>query len=405
MSPGQETFDAPLFLSLLMGSPSSHTSFGVTMSLDSIIDIILSIPPKAPNPPKFSLNHPISNDIYIDEHLAVATPSGWKFRAGQVYEAHKPAWLAISKGNPKVADQLENGWCPPQRCTLAPTWFRSNSLVVEEQEAWDAEVQNLWAMEAIQQVDWDWVQQWGLPRVILPVFLVKEPTKYRPIMDARYSNLSLLAEWFSCPNILDFCATLSHKQYWFKADQKAGWQHIHIHPLHSRFFCFMWNNKIFTYTTPAFGDTTAPYIFTYMGASFKRALTARNINFILYIDDLLVAAEDNYSDSCVLRSTVISLAISLGVTFATPKCPLPAYKGEALGFLVDTETGTLSFSNKRTSKLNELLQSLMDQAVNNQPTPIKQVARLVGLVISCQVLHPQTMWFVAPLIHLFGCGW
>jgi len=274
-----------------------------------------------------------------------------------------------------------------------------------EQLAWDTEVQNLWAMQAIQQVDWRWIKQWGLPRVILPVFLVEEPTKYRPIMDARFSNTALLAEWFSCPNILDFCQSLSHKQFWFKADQKAGWQHIHIHPTHSRFFCFLWNKKIFTYTTPAFGDATAPYIFTYMGATFKHALTARHINHILYIDDLLVAAENDYIDSCVLRSEVISLAISLGVTFAVPKCPMPAYKGEALGFQVDTLEGTLSMSSKRAHKINTLLQLFLDQAILHQPTPIKQIARLVGLVISCQVLHPQTMWFVAPLIHLFGSEW
>jgi len=235
--------------------------------------------------------------------------------------------------------------------------------------------------------------------------MVKEPSKYRPIMDARYSNLSLLAEWFACPNILDFCATLSHKQYWFKADQKAGWQHIHIHPLHSRFFCFVWKERIFAYTTPAFGDTTAPYIFTYMGATFKRALKSRNIHFVLYIDDLLVAAKDSYEDSCLLRASIIKLAVSLGVTFATPKCPLPAFKGEALGFEVDTEQGVLGISKRRKAKVNALLQSLLDDAVSVKATPIKQVARLVGLVISCQALHPQTMWFVAPLIHLFGHSW
>jgi len=234
---------------------------------------------------------------------------------------------------------------------------------------------------------------------------VEEPTKFRPIMDARFSNTALLAEWFACPNILDFCQALSHKQFWFKADQKAGWQHIHIHPAHSRFFCFLWNKKIFTYTTPAFGDATAPYIFTYMGATFKRALTARHINHILYIDDLLVATRYDYDDSCVLRSDVIKIAMSLGVTFATPKCPMPAYKGEALGFQVDTMEGTLSMSSKRERNINILLQSLLEHAVHDQTSPIKHVARLVGLVISCQVLHPQTMWFVAPLIHLFGSEW
>jgi len=135
----------------------------------------------------------------------VATKSGWKFKAGQVHEHHADIWVGISKGNDKVKDQLNNGWCPKQFCNLAPTWFQSNQLSDQEQEAWDAEVCSLWAMKAIEPIDWNWVSRWGLPRVILPVFMVDEVTKFRPIMDARYSNLSLQAEWFSCPKILNFC--------------------------------------------------------------------------------------------------------------------------------------------------------------------------------------------------------
>jgi len=392
------------FLSLLLGNASLHSKYGKTMCDQDILKVFASFPEVAPPAPTFSIQHPIDRDIYIHESLAVPTSSGWKFKAGQVYEAHKDTWLAISESE-RVRSVLTSGWCPTQNCDLAPVWFKSNELQPEEQVAWDKEVQDLWAMKAICPIDWHWISKWGPPRIILPVFLVKEPTKYRPIMDARYSNVALKADWFPCPSILDFCQTLTKDRFWFKCDQKSGWQHINLHPSHSRFFCFQWRRLVFAYTTPAFGDTTAPFIFTYMGATFKRALKAKGFQFILYIDDLLVAGKHSFQDTLVLREKVIQLAMSLGIVFAVPKCPPPSLEGEALGFLVDTAKGILGISPKRKLKIQTLLQECLDNAIANTLTPLKKVARLVGLIISCQVLHPQTMWFVAPLIHLFTTDW
>jgi len=313
------------------------------MSHTQITEVFASFPDKAAGSPSYTIQHPIEDNVLVRENLAVATPAGWRFKAGQVYEACSKEWLAISSSSSKVATQLRSGWNPTQHCSLAPTWFASNDLTEQEQSAWDREVLVLWAMGAIVQVDWQWISQWGPPIVILPIFMVNETEKYRPILDARYSNVSLCSEWFSCPSVLDFCALLSKDLTWFKCDQKSGWQHIACHPLHSRFFCFQWKQKVFSYVTPAFGDATAPYIFTYMGATFKRALNAFNIQHVLYIDDLLVPASTSLQLSQDIRTKVLKKALQLGVVFSTPKCPPPSCRGDALGFHINTSTGTIAF--------------------------------------------------------------
>jgi len=45
---------------------------------------------------------------------------------------------------------------------------------------------------------------------------------------------------------------------------------------------------------------------------------------------------------------------------------------------------------------------LLDIIVAGRAAPVRKVAKLVGLVVSCQILHPQTLWFVAKLLPLFG---
>ncbi|WP_292992065.1 DNA N-6-adenine-methyltransferase, partial [Nitrosomonas sp.] len=294
--------------------------------------------------------------------------------------------------------QLSEGWKAPTFCQLKPTWFTSLPFSNEEQEAWDKEVISLWQMGAIHMLDKQWVQKWGLPIVVMPIFLVKETTKYRPILDARYSNLVFNPKWFALPSIMDFTSLLQKDLYWFKTDQKAGWQHLSLHPLHARLFGFVWQDHLFVYTSPPFGDATAPWIFTYMGNTLKRILRNRKIPNICYIDDFLFPGTAEYTTTAKLRETVLDLEMSLGFVMGAPKCPLPAQEGEALGFFISTTQGIITISSKRIEKILHLLEVFQ----TTSSVPIKQIAKLVGLIVSCSILHPQTLWFVAPLYPILN---
>lgn len=387
------TFCIDSFLGALLENLTiPKSTYGSAMPYSEILEVINNIPSKAETPPVSSLKHDINQDIILEyENLAVATNSGWRFQAGQTYLAAKHIWLNISQHNQIVRDQLTIGWKAPTFCQLKPAWFASLPFSQEEQKAWDEEVISLWQMGAVQMVDQQWVQKWGLPLVVMPVFLVKEPTKFRPILDARYSNLAFNPKWFSLPTILDFTTLLTKDMFWFKTDQKAGWQHLLLHPLHSQLFGFVWNNKLFVYTSPPFGDATAPWIFTYMGNTLKRLFRSHKVLHICYIDDFLFPGSINYEQTCSHRLKVINLEKSLGTVLGTPKCPLPAQEGEALGFFISTSQGIITISKKRFTKIATILEAFCQ----HQSAPIKTIARLVGLIVSCAILHPQTLWFVA----------
>lgn len=394
------TFLPVSFISSLADNlTKARSSFGSAMPLDQVQAILQNIPTEAPEPPSCILTSPIANDILLkNEELAVPTSSGWRFQAGETYKATKATWMAISPNNHIVETQLTTGWKAPTFCQLKPAWFASLPFSKEEQAAWDLEVISLWQMRAIKVVDKQWVKDWGLPIVVMPIFLVKEPTKYRPILDARYSNLSFNPKWFALPSIMDFVTLLQKDLFWFKTDQKAGWQHLSLHPLHACLFGFVWQGKLFVYTSPPFGDATAPWIFTYMSGTLKRLLRNRGIPNVCYIDDLLFPATSDLASSMKLREKVLSLEKSLGFVMGAPKCPPPSQEGEALGFFVSTTQGIITISKKRINKVLTLLEECQE----GKPIAAKSIAKLVGLVVSCSILHPQTLWFVAPLYPILS---
>ena len=212
-----------------------------------------------------TLPYHYSRDILVSSpQIVVATKNGYKFLAGEALKWKRKEWVAIStkEAKPKVFEMLSTGWNPPTTHKLAPCWFQSIPLTPLEQQAWDEEVVALLQMGSIEEVTWPLVRRQGLPQVVLPIFMVDEGDKYRPIIDARYSNSIFAPQWFKLPKITEFLSLLRPDMWWFKCDVKSGWHHIPIHNDHSNFFCFVWKDRLFRYKICPFGDSTAPYAFT-----------------------------------------------------------------------------------------------------------------------------------------------
>ena len=306
------------------------------MTKSQVETLISNIPLEAPPIPVTSLNTPISSELLIsDKQWAVPTVSGWKFKAGTVLKARRHVWTKACA--PQVTDKIRSilteGWNPPSAALSEPVWFQDHSMTTEETIVWDKEVTTLLQMGSISQITHSHVSKFGLPQVVLPIFLVEEKDKFRPIIDARFSNLTFFPPWFPLPDIQQFVSQLTRDTFWFKCDIKGGWHHIPIHQDHSNFFAFHWKGKLFQYNVCPFGDATAPYCFTYLLITLKRMLKARNFkHFTLYIDDLLLPGSTNLDQALAQRNQVINLQLQLNLVLGAKKCPLPSKAGEALGF-------------------------------------------------------------------------
>ncbi len=380
---------------LLANATGRRTPFGTTMTEQQVITLIRDIPNEPITFPKPELQYHHSKDVLVShQEWAVPTLQGYRFKAGDILKDKRALWVAVAAKDAKkqVHEILSTGWNPQTMSDLVPTWFQDHNLPEDEVKAWDTEVETLWHMGSITQVTQESVRLHGLPQVVLPIFLVKEKDKFRPIMDARYSNVPFLPPWFSLPKIQNFLSKLTKDIFWFKSDIKGGWHHIPIAQDHSNFFAFHWKGKLFQYKVCPFGDATAPYCFTYLMISLKKLLKTRGVkDFILYIDDLLVPASLSWEESCLLREKVIKTQLSLNVALGAKKCPPPSKRGEALGFLVDTQLGMVTFTDEKFEVILKLAEEIKEAWTKGAKIHVRKLASLLGKVVSGILLCPFTI--------------
>jgi len=380
-----------------------HSRFGTPMKLNQVWELIRAIPEREPKPDQVLLGTSPEEDLlHAGEFCPIPTPLGWRFPAGEMFNNQRAfaVWKQVStvKAWPTIQDIIVSGWNPQAEISLLPHWFASHDMSEEEQTVWDNEVRSLWLCGVVPLTK-DRVKKYGLPQVIVAVFLVKETDKYRPIMDARLSNVIVTPEWFHLQWIQDFVALLSKDTWWFKCDVKSGWLHVKIHPQHSNYFAFAWKDMIFTYQVLAFGDATAPYCFTYLLVTLKRMLNNRKIPNVLYIDDLMCAGYVDKERANNQRNTVLKCQFDLNLVLGTKKCPEPNKIGEALGFIVDTKNGLVSLTQKKIQKMLGLLDQLKEVEKLGGEVPIKILAKLVGLMLSGSYVVQRTLFYCNQLIE------
>ena len=396
------------WVDLLMNNATGrHTPFGVTMTTNQVETLISNIPLEPISIPKTTLETSIDSEIFVsDNRWAVPTVSGWKFKAGIVLKARRQVWIKACSPQvaPKIRDILTEGWNPPTDGISEPVWFQDHTMTKDETVVWDREVTTLLQMGSIKQITQQHVRQHGLPQVVLPIFLVEEKDKFRPIIDARFSNITFLPPWFPLPDIEHFMAQLTKDTFWFKCDIKGGWHHIPIHQYHSNFFAFHWKGKLFQYLVCPFGDATAPYCFTYLLITLKRMLRARGFkNFTLYIDDLLMPGSTNQRLSSQ-REQVINLQLQLNLVLGAKKCPPPSKSGEALGFWIDTQLGIITFTPQKLAAISELALEIQNTWGSNKKVPVKRLASLLGKIISGKILFSQTIGLLHDLLSLLAAS-
>ncbi len=354
---GSIPFSETWLKALWLSATDSPTPFGHTMSRTQILCLLQNIDNTLDDLPQCQLDYPPNKDIIVSSgNILVPKESGWKFPAGEILRRKRATWVAASSTQAQqlIRTILTSGWNPGVSHNMFPTWFRDHSMTELEQKAWDKEVYTLLRMGAIKKITRDHVTKFGLPQVVLPIFLVEESDKYRPIIDARFANLPFLPPWFSLPKIQNFVSSLSKDTFWFKCDVKGGWHHVPIDQDHSNFFAFKWRDRLYQYNVCAFGDSTAPYVFTYLLITLKRMLNARGIKgYTLYIDDLLHPGSTNLRKAHDIRTQVINAQLELNLALGAKKCPPPSKCGEAFGFWIDTKLGIITFTRQKLQKIIE----------------------------------------------------
>lgn len=82
--------------------------------------------------------------------------------------------------------------------------------------------------------------------------------------------------------------TVRQNDYSVKTDLRDAYLSIPVHKDDRKFLQFPWQNKIFHFTTLAFGLSATPWAFTKVLKPIISRLRNEGIRLIIYLDDMLI---------------------------------------------------------------------------------------------------------------------
>lgn len=141
---------------------------------------------------------------------------------------------------------------------------------------------------------------------------------------------------------------------------------------------FQWRNILYEFTSLLFGLSTAPYIFTKIVRPVVKALRARGVQSVVYLDDFLLLGESEISCLRNIHETVHLLS-SLGFLVNYTKSQLkPFLKCKYLGFIFDSAQQSIAIPSDRRRHLRTEIQDISQKS----RCSIREFASKIGSLIS-----------------------
>jgi len=222
------------------------------------------------------------------------------------------------------------------------------------------------------------------PYYTSPFFVVKQGEKYRFIHDL--SSLTDLIQYqhFRMQTLKVTLTMISPNCWMTRIDITRAYWHVLIHPKDRKYLQFIYNGRLRQWTCAMFGLAHMPRIFTRIMKVIQRWCAGKDIIVIIYIDDiLLIDTSRNRLQKATLET--VSMMRELGWTINEEKCVLtPTQETEFLGAIINSQTMQVTLPER---KLKKTLKEAR-RAINNRKIPLKQLARIIGLIRSADMAFP-----------------
>lgn len=254
---------------------------------------------------------------------------------------------------------------PPQFFQTPFRLDQAQSTVIEN------EITRLLAVGAIVQVA---TSTWSVNP-----FVVTQPNgKQRVCFD-----MSRLTEWLQVPSfkmetLVDARNQIRHGDWLAKIDLTDAYHSVPIHPESQHLLGFHWKNRQFQWKVLPFGLASAPWLFTRMIRCALSRLRAQGMNFVQYLDDILVINETQEMCAKNILEMIETLTM-LGFLVNHKKSMLiPTQNIEFLGLALNTMSMTIRVPREKLRKLRRDAASLHEKA---KTTP-RELSRFLGLANS-----------------------
>ena len=279
-------------------------------------------------------------------------------------------------------------------------WPKQHVLEEEKSEALEKELEALIQKEAVSKVQ----QPEG--SFVSPMFPVpKGDGSWRPIIDLRELNQFITPHHFKMEGIRTLKGLIQKNDWMVKLDMKDAYLSVPIHPAHQHYLCFQWQGELWKFQSLPFGLRSAPYVFTKILKPVTALLRKLGIRCILYLDDMLIMAQDK-KELLSQLSTAMELLILLGFVINTKKsiCT-PKQTMEFLGFEINSKQMSMALPGRKVEEIKRSVRRLKSEKV----VTTKQLARLLGLMVAAHpavlpapIYYRQLQWEKIKIVRQWG---
>lgn len=380
----------------LANSPANTTPYGHVIPLEEVVHTLLHLPDKQCFPHPTTAPTCPSTDVLDGPVTAHRwTDGGWKLTpAISLREAvQSGTFIGDSEGRTTALA----GWEGFFKDWIAPAWFRPHVKVEQLTPDFTSELTHLGQQGVIQYLANAFVEKLGPPQVVVPLFHAYSGTSPtgRPIWDCRYVNLCEEGHVpaYTLPQPRDIGRVVQEGDYMAIADFKSGYYHVGLRPTIRRMFGVVHpvDNSLHVTCALPLGLSSAPYGFwTVTRGPLRWVIDNVTGRVFLYIDDLTVIGV-NLTEWARIRSIFRQCGFQWSVK---KSMPTPATTIVALGIAFDSVSMTMSCSPKRAQKLKDKTATLRIRM------SWKDVASIIGSIVSLGVLDQFLLWRLQPAIDL-----
>lgn len=221
--------------------------------------------------------------------------------------------------------------------------------------------------------------QHELTEFISPVFLrEKKNGSFRLILNLKEFNKFVAPYHFKMDNIETCICLMKQNCFMASIDLSDAYFSVPIHTDHQKYFKFLWKGKLYQFTCLAQGLSSAPRMFTKLLKPMYSVLRQQGHVSSAYLDDSFL--EGDTFESCKSNALdTLDILENLGFCPNYAKSVItPTQMLEHLGFVLNSKDMTVGITQRNYQKLHAIANTVL--SVNS--TPIRQVARLVGIMVS-----------------------
>ena len=308
------------------------------------------------------------------------------FRAGNI-ASHYQKWKCITS-DPYVLSAVKGFDLDFENEPIGTTIIKNKEFSPAECAKVELEIDRLKSIGAITLLDRSKV------KFSSPIFLApKSDGSARLILNVKKLNTFLKCPHFKMDDIRSVCNLVREGDFLCKVDLKDAFLSVPVAHRTSSYLCFEFQGSFYCYRALPFGLCMSPYIFTKVLKPVAKALRAKGVQIILYLDDALIISKSLEQCTVDVQEVILTFQ-SLGFTVNVAKSvTVPSQSLEYLGLLVSSRPLELKLPQRKVDRVV----NLCTKAISNSTNTIQSFAQLQGTLISCCPAVPYGLLFTRNL--------